>query len=325
MQWTMGVGGVYTDTCQHDDVLWLAGHHQVLRLQLDSESGPQVTRVVKRRHDGMIHLKGRARCSSDAFFWPESSPKAEASKTAAAQALSAGARTFEPKAGHIFTVSGDGWAYTIDGQLESGRRQVVGLRDAVIKGESLWVLSDAGLWRMELDTQRVLPIALPAKLLEARPTSFFQDGRAFWITTKDGRAWPVQVMGSYAHPMAPPGKVAPSVDGIRLPVQNGVLEWQRRGGPLEVLNRRKDTLFSRPSVDAILPLHAQRVLVSSKDRIEVLHVSDDAVTVAQTISMPGRTVRLFLWKQALVAVGPDYGVLLGTLVNSVEKTPKSQP
>ena len=114
--------------------------------------------------------RARVVVTKENYFWPEAQNPQD--PAASAWTLAGQPQIHVLSDGRRIEVSSDGWAYTVNAQLESGRRQLAGIR-AVLKDNTLWLLSVHGFWRMSLKNQRIIPVALPTDVLRARPPEFF--------------------------------------------------------------------------------------------------------------------------------------------------------
>jgi hypothetical protein len=321
--WQSGFGGAYLHGCLASETIWLSSVHRVYRFEAQPNMPPRLvsthpvinglrqTKAVSRSchangyklsyTDGRTHVVGVE--PPPPKSWVTSQPP-----------LSSKAVSFSLGPRQSLAVSHRGWVFRQDGRNADWRRVSAEIRDAILKDDTIWMISDDGLWRVSLASRRISPISLPA-IFDGSPfKAIFQDGSALWIKTEANKAWPLMVRGNYAIPAGRGGPVEAPPLLTSLPMGDGHIEWSRPGGPLRYRGADGRSITPLAAVDALLPLGSRRLLVGTPEGIEFWTFDGPHPTRLSRMQPGGRTARFFWKGDELVAVGRNYGVWLGRLI-----------
>ena len=227
---------------------------------------------------------------------------------------SAGAQSFALEQGQSLNVSRKGWVFQQDGRRVDWRRVSAEIRDAVLKDGEVWMLSDDGLWRVALKNRQMTSVALPAIFGNSPFAALFQDGSTLWIRTQENQAWPLTVQGNYAMPAGRGGPVAVPPSRTKLPIADGFLDWAGPGTPLYYARPGEPRSQVLALVDTLLPLGTHTCLVGTNDTIEYWQFEGPEAKRLSVMRPGGATVRLFWEGNRILAIGRNYGIWFGRLI-----------
>ena len=239
--WVSGFGGAFVGGCLAKETLWIWSTHHVYRFQARANMPPRMVSTHAIKTDGgksvlsqsVCHLSGfRVRFSDGRTQLIGMKPAENDQWHDGYSLASTGAQGFALEQGQSLNVSRKGWVFQQDGRRVDWRRVSAEIRDAVLKGGEIWMLSDDGLWRVSLKNRQITSVALPAIFGNSPFTALFQDGSTLWIRTEANQAWPLTIQGNYAMPAGRGGPVAAPPLRTQLPIADGFLDWEGPGTPL---------------------------------------------------------------------------------------------
>jgi len=209
----------------------------------------------------------------------------------------------------------DGTQY-VDWRPAPGR-----LRDATFDGRSIWAVGEGGLWRWIPGLPSARPIALPAALSGKPLVGAFRDGPLLWVRDQEQAGWPLSLSGGSAHLVGAPG-VLPH-RALDATVQLG--QWQVAATRGEKGLRFTDDAERTTRVDTLpitmlAPLDNVHFLVGDREHLTLWTLSESGPPRRlQSWSLGGATLRVFVDKERIYAVGVPYGIITGSVLSITEK------